>query len=129
MSFCIVLYIKTYSQLFFISLVFIILPYLMSCIVCIYWIISWNHWKYDHPYRLKNYLKSYEILIILLTLFGGFYSSIDLLQSKLFYLRATYFPLKIDEYNYATIFYINMVFYLSLMNPINFYQLYLLHYV
>ena len=50
-------------------------------------------------HRLKNYLKSYEIFIILLTLFGGFYATIDLLRSKLFYLRITYFPLKFDEYN------------------------------
>ena len=85
--------------LFLLSLTFTVLPYILSCIICVYFLIIWNKWKYDHPYRLKNYLSSYELIIIFLTLFGGFYCTIDLLRSKLFYIRATYFPLKINEYN------------------------------
>ena len=99
MSFCIVLYIKNKKELFLSSLLFLMIPYLMSCCVSIYWIIVWNNWKYDHPHRLKNYLKSYEILILLLSVFGGFYSTVDLLRSKLFYLKVTYLPLKQSEYD------------------------------
>ena len=98
LSFCIILYIQQQMQLLYSSLVFLIIPYLMSCIVSIYWIIVWNNWKHDHPHRLKNYLKSYEIFIILLSVFGGFYATVDLLRSKLFYLRLFYLPLKRDEY-------------------------------
>ena len=79
--------------------IFVITPYLMSILVAIYSIFHWTRWKQDHPSRLKHYLKRYEFVIILFTLFGGFYATIDLFRSKILYSRLTYFPLKQSECN------------------------------
>lgn len=49
--------------------------------------------------RLYNYLNKYEVLIYLLTIVSGFYNSIDLLRSKIFYLSIFLFQMKNEEFN------------------------------
>ena len=61
--------------------------------------MRWNRWEEDDPVRLKQYLQKYDILLLFLTIFGGFFSAIDLLRSKFLYHDAFYFPLKKNEYN------------------------------
>ena len=53
----------------------------------------------DYPSRLMRYLQKYKFVIILFSLFGGFYATIDLFRRKILYLQITYFPLKQNEYN------------------------------
>ena len=100
LSFCIVLYYQELYDLTIVAGVFVIVPYLMSIVVSIYSIFKWTRWRQDHPSRLKLYLRNYEFVMILFSLFGGFYATIDLFRSKIFYLQITYFPLKQSEYNH-----------------------------
>ena len=100
LSFCVVLYYQKLYDLTFVAGMFVIVPYLMSILVSIYSILRWTRWSQDHPSRLKYYLKRYEFILILFSLFGGFYATIDLFRSKILYLRITYFPLKQSEYNH-----------------------------
>ena len=100
LSFCVVLYYEELYNLTILSFIFVIVPYLISIFVSIYSIFKWTRWRQDHPSRLKHYLKSYEFAIILFSLFGGFYATIDLFRSKILYLRIMYFPLKQSEYNH-----------------------------
>ena len=81
----------------------------MSCIVAIKWILIWNKLKQDHSFRLKQWLKQYEIAILFLTLFGGFYSTIDICRSKLFYLPIFSFPLKHSEVNSPILIYLRLI--------------------
>ena len=48
--------------------------------------------------RLEQYLSKYEYILIISMLFGGFYSTIDLFESKLFYLNIFCIPLKKREF-------------------------------
>lgn len=86
-------------NLFWFSIAFIIIPYIYSCVSAIYWIYKWNNCKNDFPIRLKTYLDRYQFLILLLTMFAGFYVTVDLMRSKLFYKKIFYLPLKKKEYD------------------------------
>ena len=100
LSFCVVLYYQQLYDLTIFAGIFILIPYLMSILVSVYSIFKWTRWRQDNPSRLKHYLKSYEFVLILFSLFDGFYATIDLFRSKILYLRITYFPLKLSEYNH-----------------------------
>ena len=104
LSFCVILYLKKLKILFAIDIMFIMVPYSISVFVAIYFVVSWNQWQQDHPSRLKVYLNKYQFVIILSSLFGGFYATIDLFRSKIFYLSLMYLPLKKSEYNNLTYF-------------------------
>ena len=99
LSLCVVLYYQQLYDLAIAAVVFVIVPYLMSVLVSVYSILKWTRWIQDHPSRLKRYLQKYKYVIILFSLFGGFYATIDLFRSKILYLQITYFPLKQSEYN------------------------------
>ena len=94
LSFCAILYCQQLFGLSVFSAFCIILPYTMSILITMYYLVRWSRWKQDHPSRVKHYLKRYQFIILLVSLFGGFYSTIDLFRSKIFYLRLMYFPLK-----------------------------------
>ena len=98
-SLCVVLYYQELYDLTIAAAIFVIIPYLMSVLVSIYSISKWTRWMQDHPSRLKRYLGKYKFVIILFSLFGGFYATIDLFRSKILYLEITYFPLKQSEYD------------------------------
>ena len=99
LSFCVVLYYQELYDLTIVAITFVVVPYFMSVFVSIYSILKWTRWRQDHPSRLKHYLKNYKFLIILFSLFGGFYATIDLFRSKILYSPITYFPLKQNEYD------------------------------
>lgn len=85
--------------LFVLSLLFLIIPYFLSWIGAIYWITKWNRWRHDNPKRLKQYLSKYRAILLLLTVISNFFSSVDLLTSKMFGFDLFYFPLKKNEIN------------------------------
>ena len=96
---CIILYLQRYTLLYIASFIFTIVPFILSCICCVYWIVQWRKWKYDNPIRLTDYLNRYESLLCLLTVLAGFYAAVELCRSKLFFKRYFYFPLRKQEYN------------------------------
>ena len=60
---------------------FTIIPFIMSCIVAIYWIVEWHKTQENHAIRLINYLNRYEIYLCAWTIFAGFYAAVDLARS------------------------------------------------
>ena len=100
--FSIILYLE---QCFFLSafaVIFTIIPFIMQCIICIKFVLEWKYKRSsinDDSQRLLCYLKKYEILIYLSTMFAGFYNSIDLFKSQIFYKKYFLFPLKTKEYD------------------------------
>ena len=89
--------------LFYASMIFTILPYILSLLIAVYWIVRWNRWK-NEPNRLKTYLNKYEMIILLCSLItggGGFFTTIELFQSKLMsnLFGVFYISLKKEEFN------------------------------
>ena len=89
---------ETVWFLFLFSLLFVALPFIVECIIAVYWINRWKNWKDNNPIRLWEYLEKYEIFLYFLTVTGGFYNGIDLVKSKLFYKPYFNLPLKSNEY-------------------------------
>ena len=102
-SFALILYFEDsadngYSvQLFWFCSSCIVLSHIISCCVGMYWIQTWRT-QQEMTGRLIKYLSQYETLFIALIVGCGFYTAIELLQSKLFYLYALNLPLKNEEY-------------------------------
>ena len=95
----IVLYLEGFEILSYFASFFTILPFIVQLFVAIKFVLKWKHWKTDNPNRLTSYIKKYEIIIYLLSIVSGFYNTIDLFQSEVFYLKLFKFSLKSDEYN------------------------------
>ena len=81
--------------LWYFALFFSLIPHFMSNFIGLYNISKWQ--KYN--IYIGKYLNKYETLMITVSCFGGFYCSIELLQSKLFYLNMFGLQLKYDDYN------------------------------
>ena len=108
--FAYVLNLQQYEFLSALAFIFTAAPFSMSCSVGIYFIIRWRRWQFDNPVRLSDYLKRYEILLCLWTILGGFYASVDLARSRLFYKRYFDFPLRKKEFEQLKHFkFINIV--------------------
>ena len=86
------------SYLYIFAFIFVIVPFLLSCIIGLYWILKWKRWKEDNPIRLIEYLDRYEIFLCCLTVLGNFYCAVQLCRSKLFYKQFFNFPLRNKEY-------------------------------
>ena len=71
-----------YFYFFIASLTFTALPHLVSCFVGIYFIEKWRN-KMDS--YMFPYLKKYDVFLIVMTIFAGFFSSVELARSRLFY--------------------------------------------
>ena len=113
--FCAILYVEqnkfnsNYNiLLFYCSIICLVVPYFVSCTVGILWINRWKLYvsmskdkrknkSHIVPIRFKEYLNRYENRIYLLIVLIGFYPTIDLLQTKLFYLDMFHLPLQKDE--------------------------------
>lgn len=107
---CVILYYQAVYLLFMCCLCFTIFPFLMQCVVSIYWIIKWKQWKQDNPGRLHEYLFNYEIFLYFSTVISGFYNTLDLVTSKIFYIKCFYFPLKSKEFQQLAKFrFVNIV--------------------
>ena len=71
----------------------------MSCIIAIYYSHMWKHNNTKYGSRMREYINKYQFFLFAFTMFGSFYSTIDLLKSKLFYLYLFNIPLKHNELN------------------------------
>ena len=96
--------------LFFVSLIFLIVPYCLSCGVAFYWIEKWNNLSLtmqntnskddndnDNPNRLKHYLAKYQTVLWLFTIVANFFVAVDLITGKVFVHDLFYFSLKTKE--------------------------------
>ena len=81
-----------------INAVFVFSPHLLSCMVGLYWI---ERWRVRKDWHLLKYLSKYDGLIYISSVIFGFYSTINLLQSKLFGLKVFNFEIsqKKSDYN------------------------------
>ena len=95
--FAIVLYFERIQVLFILGVCFIVLPFISQFLSAFIWINKWKHWKKDHPKRLHLYLEKYEFALYILGMIAGFYNTIDLVRSKLFYFKMFGFQLKKNE--------------------------------
>ena len=92
--FCYSMYLVSEMILFYLSLLFVIIPLIMSIILLIYFINYWRKLNCLIHKRITDYLAKYSLLLIVLTIIGGFYPSIKLIQSRIGYLKMFNFSLK-----------------------------------
>ena len=86
------------KMLFIVSSIFVIIPYFLSLINCIYWINHWRLQNQDLSVRFEKYFTKYIGLICAFVLISNFYATIELLKSKIFYKPYFNFPLKNNEF-------------------------------
>ena len=86
-------------DLFYISLIFTLIPFFLSLSFIIYWIFRWRIMTAVVLHRLNDYLHTYSVVLIMLTIFSDFYSSTSILlaRSKLFCLDVFNLSLKQSE--------------------------------
>ena len=82
--FTFILYLQNEITIFIASIMFTAIPYLISIIVGLYWMHRWRI-KQEQADRLVEYFSKYESLFAVLTIISGFYATVELLQSKIFY--------------------------------------------
>ena len=71
--------------LWYLSAFCLVVPYILQCILCLWYLQSWQD-RIDTLTNLSNYPSKYEWFIIACTMMFGFYATIELTRSKLFYL-------------------------------------------
>ena len=96
--FSIILWLEKRFFLLLLSIVFIGVPYFMSCFVGIHTVGKWRLKSEKVGRRLQEYLQKYEKLIFGLMIFVGFYSAVDICRSKIFYIPMTNLSLKWSEH-------------------------------
>ena len=74
--------------------VFAIGPHLISNVIGLVVAAAWQ----DKSVRLRAYLSSYQWVMIAISVFSGFYVSVDICKSKLFYWRGFSMQIKKSEY-------------------------------
>ena len=99
--FAIILYFENYDILCYNALFFTIGPFIMNLVVGIKYILYWKQYTQNNgTIRLQQYLNKYEFVIYLLLIAGaGFYNTIDVLKSNVFYLKLFHFQIKSNEYD------------------------------
>ena len=97
--FAYVLYLQEFNILFFFSGIFVIVPFIFSCISCMYWILQWKYKREIYGTRIKKYLDKYEWFVIAMTIIAGFHAAIELSQSKLFFSKMLNMPFRKKETN------------------------------
>ena len=95
--FAIILNLEKETILFYAAITFTIIPYIVSCGVGLYWMERWRN-RQNRTGRLNQYMKKYDSLFAILVVTCGFYSTVNFLRSKLFYMQAFNLPLKRKEY-------------------------------
>ena len=104
---------NTYFLLFIVSTVCVGAAYLCSCIFGVYWISRMRitiSGKKDSSHRLLKYFKQYDMFVYGMITIAGFYATIDLLRSKLFYLDIFNLQLTHEEYTSLKMYrFINIV--------------------
>ena len=77
----------------------ILIPFILSTVFGIYLIGKWKLMNKNICRRLYHYLKNYETFLLVLSVFVGFYSAVDICQSRLYYLHLTNLSLTRNEYS------------------------------
>lgn len=96
--FAFLMHLKCEMQLFYISFLFTLLPFILSIMFSIYWIIKWNDRNVvTASFRITRYLKEYSVILVIFAACGDFYSAISFVRSKMFCLNALNFGLKKSE--------------------------------
>ena len=96
--FSIVLYVQQYWTLFYFSAVFVAVPYILSLVLAVYATEKWKYSNLDRNQRLSHWLDKHVFVIYGGTILAGFYSAVELAQSRLFYLDMFHLQLKKSEY-------------------------------
>ena len=104
LSFCYLLYLRCYLKLFVFAFIFTMASFVVSLIFIVYWIYKWRLMTTQQLQRIRDYLKQYSVVLILLTVFGDFYSAVLLVRSKLFYADVFNFSLKESEMDQLIVF-------------------------
>ena len=102
LMFSCVLYLQKFNILSKFASFFTLFPFVLQLIIAIKFVIKWKYSKdsnKDKSKRLINYLDKHHISIYLLSIVSGFYNTIDLLESEIFYLKFFKFSLKSNEYD------------------------------
>lgn len=71
---------KLISNIYLFALAFVIGPYLLSFVACIYWIRKWRKWDWKQDYSVTQNLMRQKsgCIIIMLTILSNFYNAADL---------------------------------------------------
>ena len=76
-----------YPNLWMYSALFVLLPYILQCILSLWYLQKWqDRMSKISSNKLNNYPINHEWLLIALSMLFGFYATIELTRSKLFYL-------------------------------------------
>ena len=106
LMFCMILLFEN-NKLFYFCLLFILFPYILSCIMAMYLIRKWQKLRVGKNRQLKKgivyggakYVDHYDWVIISTTVVAGFYTAIELVRSKLFYKPMFSLQMKKAEYS------------------------------
>ena len=106
------------SNLWYFSMFFVCVPYTVANVVSLYNIRRWQ----NESISLSKYISKYDWLIITVSCLAGFYTSVELARSKLFYLPM--FSMQITQQDYFKIQNLRVLntvlFELSLINCIQY---------
>ena len=98
------MYLRCELELFVWSMVFTIVPLLISLILIIYFLYRWRILTTTALHRLTEYLHKFSVVLILWTIAADFYSCILLVRSKLFYFDVFNLPLTQEEMDNLIVF-------------------------
>ena len=84
-------------ELFYGSVVFVVVPFMLSNGIAVYFTHTWLRSTDINSHRLVKYVESFDKLIYGLTVFCGFYATIDLITSKIYTHNVFYFSLMKSE--------------------------------
>ena len=90
--FCFILYLQDYFSLFYVSLACVLVSYFGSMIFGVHMVHEWIRQMYLHD-TMGKYLRQYDVMLYGLMILAGFYPSLAIAQSKLFYKRMFHMPL------------------------------------
>ena len=82
------------NKLWYYAMVFLFVPYLVGNVLLMKTIRKWQ----KSSFYISNYAFKYDTLIIIVSIICGFYTSIELARSKIFYLDMFSLQLKYQDY-------------------------------
>ena len=81
--------------LFIYGMFFTLTPHIISNMICLYCMFSWR----EHDvYYITKYINKYDWFLIVISVFAGFYSAVEIAQSRLFYFPIFGLQIRYNEY-------------------------------
>ena len=95
-------------MLFYVSCAFTLIPFFISIGLCLYYL---EKWRSDQKFwHINKYFETRDSIILCLSVFVGFYASLAMIQSKLFYLNVFHLQMKPSELDHMkTLQFVNIV--------------------